>query len=94
MSMLWNLLVFGVIGVFVGGAARLFYPGRQPLHILATIVLAMAGSLLGGLLSWAFWPEVDGQFSAGALLMSVLGAVFVLVGSAVVAYGRRVAGSA
>lgn len=64
-SMLSNLIVFAVIGLFVGGAARLFYPGRQPMKILGTLVLSMACALLGGLLSWSFWPEVDNQFSAG-----------------------------
>jgi uncharacterized membrane protein YeaQ/YmgE (transglycosylase-associated protein family) len=93
-SMLWNLLVFGLIGLFAGGAARVFYPGRQPMRILATMVLGMVGSVLGGLLSWAFWPEVDGQFSSGALLMSVLGAVVVLVLWASVTYGRRIGGRA
>jgi uncharacterized membrane protein YeaQ/YmgE (transglycosylase-associated protein family) len=90
-KMFLNLIVFAVIGLFAGAAARLFYPGRQPGRILGTMVLGMVGSLLGGLLSWAFWPEVNGQFDAGALLLSILGAVFVLVLWASVAYARRLA---
>jgi uncharacterized membrane protein YeaQ/YmgE (transglycosylase-associated protein family) len=88
--MLWNLVVFALIGLFAGGAARLFYPGRQPMQILATMVIAMSGSLLGGLLSWTFWPVVEGQSSAGALLMSISGAVLAIVIAASVAYARRV----
>jgi uncharacterized membrane protein YeaQ/YmgE (transglycosylase-associated protein family) len=90
--MMWNLVIFALIGLFAGGAARLFYPGRQPMKILGTMVLGMIGSLLGGLLSWSFWPEVDGEFSSGALLMSVIGAVFGLVVWASVAYARRIGG--
>ncbi len=88
--MLWNLLVFALIGLFAGAAARLFYPNRQLTRILGTIVLGMVGSLLGGLLSWAFWPEVDGQFSSAALLMSVVGAAVVLVLWPSVAYARGI----
>lgn len=88
--MLWNLVVFALIGLFAGGAARLFYPGRQPVQILATMVVGMAGSLLGGLLSWAFWPLVEGQSSSGALLMSISGAVLAITVAASVAYARRI----
>ncbi|HEV3255450.1 MAG TPA: hypothetical protein VG013_01095 [Gemmataceae bacterium] len=92
--MLWNFVVFALIGLLAGGAARLFYPGRQPVKILATMVLGMAGALLGGLLSWAIWPPVQAEFSSGALLMSILGAVLALVLWAGVAYGRSISGRA
>jgi uncharacterized membrane protein YeaQ/YmgE (transglycosylase-associated protein family) len=90
--MLENLVVFAVIGLVAGAAARVFYPGRQPTRILGTLVVGMAGSLLGGLLSWAFWPAVEGQFSSAVLLMSALGAVFVIALWAGVAYGRGISG--
>ena len=90
--MLENLVVFAVIGLVAGAAARVFYPGRQPTRILGTLVLGMAGSLLGGLLSWACWPAVEGQFSSAVLLMSALGAVFVIALWAGVAYGRSTSG--
>jgi uncharacterized membrane protein YeaQ/YmgE (transglycosylase-associated protein family) len=88
--MLWNLVVFALIGVLTGAAARLFYPGREGGQILATLVFGTVGAVLGGLLSWAVWPEVDGQFSSGALLVSFLGAVLVLVARACVVYARRI----
>jgi hypothetical protein len=28
---MWNLLVFALIGLLTGTAARMLYPGRQPL---------------------------------------------------------------
>jgi uncharacterized membrane protein YeaQ/YmgE (transglycosylase-associated protein family) len=90
--MLWNLVVFAVIGLFVGGAARLLYPGRQPLRILGTLVLGIAGALLGGLLSWMIWPVVEGEMQYGALLMSFLGAVLGLVLWAGWAYTRSISG--
>jgi uncharacterized membrane protein YeaQ/YmgE (transglycosylase-associated protein family) len=89
--MLVNLVVFALIGLFAGAAARLFYPRREAAKILGTMVLGMVGSVLGGLLSWAFWPEVNGEFVTAALLMSVLGAVLVLVLWASLSYVRRIA---
>ena len=84
--------IFALVGLLVGGAARLFYSGRQPMKIVITMAVGAAGSVLGGLLSWAFWPAVDGQFSSAALLMSALGAVFVIALWAGVAYGRSISG--
>jgi len=88
--MLWNLAIFVLVGVFAGGAARLFYPGRQPMQVLGTMMIGVAGALLGGLLSWAFWPAVEGQVSSSGLLMSLLGAGLGLAGWASVAYARRI----
>ncbi len=85
-----DLVVFALIGLFAGAAARLWYPGREPLKILGTMLIGMAGSLLGGLISWAVWTSVDGQLHAGALLTSLLGAVVLLAGWAALAYARRI----
>jgi uncharacterized membrane protein YeaQ/YmgE (transglycosylase-associated protein family) len=88
--MLWDLVVFALIGLLAGAAARLFYPRREPMKVLGTLVLGMVGSLLGGLISWAFWPPVDGVFNGGALLTSLTGAAAMLVFWAGVAYARSI----
>jgi endonuclease G len=89
--MLSNCVVFALIGVLAGGAARVFYPGREPRKILATVLLGMAGSLLGGLFSWAYWPAVEGHFSSGALLVSLLGAMVAIGLWAGVVHARTIA---
>src|ERR1700734_1680585 len=90
---IWNLLVFAVIGLLAGTAARMLYPRRQPLQILETLGLGVAGGLVGGTISWAFWPEVDGQFHSGNLGVSILGAFIVIVFWAGVSYARNLSGS-
>src|SRR5438270_12644013 len=72
-----------------GAAARTFYPERQTMRALGTMALGMVGALGGGMLSWSYWPEVEGQFASGNLLLSFLGATLVIVFSAAVAYARR-----
>lgn len=89
---MWNLLVFAVIGVLAGTAARMFYPGRQPTRIMGTLVLGMAGALAGGMLSWLFWPSVQDQFQSGNLLMSIVGAMLVIALWAGAAYTRSLSG--
>jgi len=89
---MWNLIVFALIGLVAGTAARMLYPGRQPLRILGTIVLGIIGALVGGMISYVYWPAVDDQFHSGNLLVSLLGAVLVIAFSAGVAYARRLNG--
>jgi len=92
--MSWDLVVFALIGIFAGGAARLFYPGRQPMKILGTLVLGTTGGLLGGLLSWTIWPAAAGDIHTGALLLSLLGTMLALVLWPSVVYARSLSGPA
>jgi uncharacterized membrane protein YeaQ/YmgE (transglycosylase-associated protein family) len=87
-----DLVIFALIGLFAGGAARLFYPGRQPSRILGTLVLGVVGAVLAGLLSWAIWPVVEGEIQSRALLLSLLGAVLVLAAWPGLAYARSISG--
>lgn len=76
--MLWNLFAFALIGLISVAIARLLRPKRQPLEIL-DVVVGVAGSLLGGLLSWVFWPAVGGfAIHPGGVMMSILGALALL----------------
>jgi len=92
--MLWDLPVFALIGLLAGAAARMFYPGRQPMRILGTLALGTAGGLVGGMISWTSWPEGDGQFQSGNLVLSILGAVLVIAVGAGVSYARSLRGYA
>src|SRR5580692_1708884 len=87
-----NLLVFAAIGLLTGAAARLLYPGRRSTHILGTMLIGMIGAVVGGMISWSWWPAVDGEFHTGNLILSVLGAMTVIVLWAGVAYTRSLIG--
>jgi uncharacterized membrane protein YeaQ/YmgE (transglycosylase-associated protein family) len=39
------------IGIVIGALARLFKPGRQRMSLLMTMVLGVAGAVIGGLLA-------------------------------------------
>lgn len=76
MSFIWWL----IIGLIAGALARLIMPGRDAMGILATMVLGIIGSIVGGLVSWAIWgADTEGTgFRPAGLLLSILGAILVL----------------
>ncbi|CAN5360465.1 GlsB/YeaQ/YmgE family stress response membrane protein [soil metagenome] len=49
--MILNILGFLIFGLFVGAVARLIKPGKQNLSILMTLLLGIAGSLIGGVIA-------------------------------------------
>jgi uncharacterized membrane protein YeaQ/YmgE (transglycosylase-associated protein family) len=46
--------------------------------IIATIVLGIVGSLIGGLVSMAIWRNSTEGFQPAGFLLSILGAILVL----------------
>ena len=76
MSFIWWL----IIGLIAGAIARLIMPGRDAMSWLATMLLGIVGSILGGLISWAIWgvDEAGRGFRPAGLLLSILGAIVVL----------------
>jgi uncharacterized membrane protein YeaQ/YmgE (transglycosylase-associated protein family) len=70
--MLLLLIYLVVTGLVVGGLARLALPGPDPMGILATIGLGLAGSFLGGLLAGLLWHRAAG------FVFSVLCAILLL----------------
>lgn len=49
--MIIDILGFLVFGLVVGALARLLKPGRQALGLLWTLLLGIAGSVIGGLVA-------------------------------------------
>jgi uncharacterized membrane protein YeaQ/YmgE (transglycosylase-associated protein family) len=83
--------MFGVIGwiifgLVVGAIAKLLMPGRDPGGFIVTMLLGIAGALLGGFLGRALgWY---GPNDSAGFLMSLVGAI-VLLAIYRMAIGRR-----
>ena len=69
-----SIIGFLIIGLIAGGLARLLVPGRDPMGLLATMLLGIVGSLVGGILA-----RMIGDSDGVGLLGSVVGAVIVLL---------------
>ena len=81
-----GILGWILFGLVAGIIAKLVMPGRDPGGFVVTILLGIAGALLGGFLGRAmgFYGEGEGA----GWLMSILGAVLLLAIYRV-AVGRR-----
>lgn len=67
-----------VVGLIAGGLARLILPGRDPMGCLATMLLGVLGSIVGGFLSTLIWRTRGNGFHPGGIIMSLLGAILLL----------------
>jgi uncharacterized membrane protein YeaQ/YmgE (transglycosylase-associated protein family) len=82
------ILLAAVSGFIVGGLARLAVPGADPMPLWRTILLGILGSLLGGLLGGALGVGSAG----GVFLLSLVGAVVLLILYRRVFQGRGITG--
>ncbi|HEY3452811.1 MAG TPA: GlsB/YeaQ/YmgE family stress response membrane protein [Myxococcales bacterium] len=74
-----SVIVWIIVGLVAGLIARAIMPGRQPMGLLLTTVLGLFGSVIGGLIGAAVWHRNAGEFSPGGLVLSIAGALLVLV---------------
>ena len=70
------ILSWIVFGLIVGVLAKLVMPGNDPGGIIVTILLGVAGALVGGLIGRAL--GFYGPDQAAGYLMSIVGAVVLL----------------
>lgn len=82
-----SILMFIVLGLVAGLLARAIVPGKQSMGLLATTLLGMAGSFVGGLVASLFTHESVFALHTSGIIGSVIGAVVVLF--AVGYVGRR-----
>ena len=69
-----------IIGLIAGALARLIMPGRDAMGWLATMLLGIVGSIVGGLIGMAIWRSdtADTGFHPAGLILSIIGAIVVL----------------
>jgi uncharacterized membrane protein YeaQ/YmgE (transglycosylase-associated protein family) len=93
MNMTFGQVVGWIIaGLIVGAVARLLIPGRQEMGIVMTILLGIAGAIVGGLIAAQLFgpppPDVSVETHWRGWLMSIAGGVLV-VGAYTMLMGRR-----
>lgn len=75
-----TIIAYIVIGLLEGAIAKAILPGSQGGGWVATILLGIAGALVGGFIGGAiFGVSYNEIFSVSGLLFSVLGALLLLV---------------
>ena len=82
-----GILGWILFGLIIGVLAKVIMPGKDPGGIIITMLLGVAGSLLGGWFGRVIGLYNDYENGAG-FIMSILGAI-VLLGIYRAAIGRR-----
>lgn len=79
--MLGFIITMIIVGAIAGFLARLIVPGRDPMGIVATIVLGIVGSFVGGFLGYLIFRKdsSEGALQPSGVIGSIIGAVIVLL---------------
>lgn len=81
------MIGFIVAGLVIGALARLIKPGDQNLGLVATLLLGLAGSVIGGLLANLLGTSGIYELNVLGFIVAVIAAVL-LIGAAEGAAGR------
>ena len=69
-----GIIAWILFGLIVGLIARLLHPGRDPGGLVATVLIGIGGSLIGGFIGRALGLYASGR-RTGGFVLSVIGAV-------------------
>ncbi len=69
-----------ILGLIAGAIAKLIMPGRDPGGFIMTILLGIAGAIVGGLVAAALGLSAGiNDLSIGSIVLAILGAMLLLV---------------
>jgi uncharacterized membrane protein YeaQ/YmgE (transglycosylase-associated protein family) len=72
------MIGFIVAGLVIGALARLFLPGRQRIGLLWTLVLGVAGSVIGGVIANALGTGSIWELNFLGFIVAVVSAIGLL----------------
>lgn len=85
-----GIIGFVILGLIAGAIAKAILPGDDPGGIIVTILIGIAGAIVGGLIASALnIGDLDEFFDIGTWLIAIAGSLLLLVLYRVV-MGRRV----
>ena len=85
------MIGFIVAGLVIGALARLFKRGRQDLGLLATLLLGLVGSVIGGLVANLLGTGNILELNALGFVVAVIAAVLLIGVAEGMSGGRRTA---
>jgi uncharacterized membrane protein YeaQ/YmgE (transglycosylase-associated protein family) len=75
LHIIWSIIV----GFIIGWLARAVMPGAQHLGFIATTLLGIGGSIVGGLIARIFSKPAPGSaFHPAGFILSIIGAIILL----------------
>jgi uncharacterized membrane protein YeaQ/YmgE (transglycosylase-associated protein family) len=79
--MIGSIIYSLIIGLVIGAIARFLIPGRDSMGCLATALLGIGGSFIGGIIGHLIWgsPSGVGFHYRPGIILSVVGAMLLLL---------------
>ena len=72
------MIGFIVFGLVVGAVARLIKPGRQNLGLVATLLLGLAGSVIGGVIANMLGTGNIWELNSLGAIVAIIAAVLLI----------------
>lgn len=73
-----GIIAWIIFGLIAGAVAKLIMPGEDPGGIIVTILIGIAGALIGGFIATGLgMGSIDG-FNLGSFFIAILGAILLL----------------
>lgn len=73
-----GILSWIIFGLIAGVIAKIIMPGKDPGGFIITILIGIAGAILGGFIATAFgWGDVSG-FNFKSFLIAIAGSLLLL----------------
>ncbi|MFD9466547.1 GlsB/YeaQ/YmgE family stress response membrane protein [Streptomyces sp. NPDC060027] len=76
-----GIIAWILIGLLAGAIAKLLLPGKDPGGIIITMLIGIAGGLLGGWLGKVIFDvdSVDGFFEVSTWIAAIVGSLILLI---------------
>jgi uncharacterized membrane protein YeaQ/YmgE (transglycosylase-associated protein family) len=74
-----GILSWIFLGLIAGALAKFIMPGKDPGGIIVTILIGIAGAVLGGFLSTFIGMGKVESFDLGGIFIATLGAIVLLI---------------
>ena len=75
-----NIISWIIFGLIAGGLAKWIMPGKDPGGILITMLLGIAGAVVGGFIGRALGLGGVSGFNLGSFIIAILGSLLLLWG--------------
>ncbi|MFG2307267.1 GlsB/YeaQ/YmgE family stress response membrane protein [Streptomyces sp. NPDC048566] len=91
-----GIIAWILIGLLAGAIAKLLLPGKDPGGIIVTMLIGIAGGLLGGWLGKVIFnvDSIDGFFDLSTWIAAIAGSLILLILYRVLTGNRRSHGHA
>ena len=73
-----GIIAWIVLGLIAGGLAKLIMPGRDPGGIIVTMLIGIAGAIVGGFVFSLFGGGGVTGLNLGSIIVAIIGALILL----------------